>query len=126
MISASVSGRWVPAQARELAARLSAFFDRDVEIVKRLNDAHRRLRCANERLRAGVSGDAIGLIDDGGIDWAIHDGLCAYQSASEERRQLAFEVGELSQQLTGVLCAAGWSAEEARAVNVHELAGAAI
>jgi hypothetical protein len=158
MIAASESGREVPARARGLAGRLSVLFERDVEIVERLNDAHRRLRCANERLWGP---DARGLIDNGvgtapaggsrivglggraglasgpdpqaavlgalqEIHWAIHRGLCAYQSASEERRQLAFEVGELSQQLTDVLCASGWSAEEARAANVHELAGAAI
>jgi hypothetical protein len=31
-------------------------------------------------------------------------------------------VGELSWQLTDVLCAAGWSADEARNADVHELA----
>jgi hypothetical protein len=46
----------------------------------------------------------------------------AYQSASEERRQLAVEVGELSQQLADTLTAAGYSRRQARAANVHELA----
>ena len=59
------SGRAVPALARGLAARLSALFDRDVEIVKRLNDAQRRLCNANERLWSGLSPDAFGLIYDG-------------------------------------------------------------
>ena len=151
------AGRWVPARARELAAGLSALFDRDLEIVCRLNDAQRRLREANERLWSGLAPGAFGLIYDGralaghsriaaligdarkagGADagsavlcalqdahWAIHRGFCAYQSACEERRQLAVDVGELSQQLTEVLCALGWSAEEARNANVRELAGA--
>ncbi|HZV10206.1 MAG TPA: hypothetical protein VFF94_10635, partial [Novosphingobium sp.] len=56
--------------------------------------------------------------------WAIRRAFIDYQSASEERRQLAVDVGELSQQLTEVLCALGWSAEEARNANVRELAGA--
>jgi len=47
-----------------------------------------------------------------------------YQHACEERRQLAFEVGELSRQLTDALCAAGWGADEARNADVHELARA--
>ena len=50
-----------PARARELAARLSVLFERDVEIVGRLNDAQRRLRDANERLWSGLSPDAFGL-----------------------------------------------------------------
>jgi hypothetical protein len=56
--------------------------------------------------------------------WTIHRAFHDYQFACEERRRLAVEVGELSQQLTEVLCAAGWSAADARNANVHELAGA--
>ena len=150
--STMAAGSGVPARARELAARLSALFERDVEIVERLNDAQRRLRDANERLGSGLSPDACGLIYDGGaaggesqiaavgagglgsqpgllvalgqIHWAIHRAFHVYQFACEERRQLAVDVGELAQQLTEVLCAAGWSAKEARTANVHELAGA--
>ena len=60
------------------------------------------------------------------IHWAIHRAFCEYQSACEERRQLAVDVGELSQQLIEVLCAAGCSADDARDADVHELAGAGI
>ena len=128
----------VPARARELAARLSALFERDVEIVGRLNDAQRRLRDANERLWSGLAPDAFGLVYDGAAPAgqsqiavlmrtrAAPAGrmptprcsgrcsrstrrsivrFCEYQSACEERRQLAVDVGELSQQLTEVLCA---------------------
>jgi hypothetical protein len=149
----------VPARARELAARLSALFERDVEIVGRLNDAQSRLRDANERLWLGLAPDAFGLVYDGAapagqsqiaelmsdarsaggpdtdtgvlgalqqIHWVIHRSFCAYQSACEERRQLAVDVGELSQQLTEVLCAAGFSADDARNADVHMLAGARI
>jgi hypothetical protein len=146
-----------PARARELAACLSALFEREVEIVGRLNDAQRRLRDANERLWSGLSPDAFGLLYDGAAPagqsaiaalvsdalssgrresqtavlgalqrahWTIRRAFHDYQSACEERRQLAVEVGELSRQLTEVLCAAGWSAADARNADVHELAGA--
>jgi hypothetical protein len=160
MIAVSVTGGLiVPARARELAARLSVLFERDVEIVGRLNDAQSRLRDANERLWSGLAPDAFGLVYDGsapagqsqiarlmgdacsagGLDsgaavlgalqqvhWAIHRSFCAYRSACEERRQLAVDVGELSQQLTEVLCAVGFSAEDARNADVHKLAGAGI
>ena len=123
-----------PSHARQLAAQLSTLFDRDVEIVKRLNDAQRLLAGANERLWSGLAPDAFGLTDDRATAaaissspiaalirdgrpaanspmlealkqarWQIHRGFCQYQSACEERRQLAFEVGELSQQLTQAL-----------------------
>jgi len=160
MIAASVAGGFtVPARARELAARLSALFERDVEIVGRLNDAQSRLRDANERLWSGLAPDAFGLVYDGSalagqsqiatlirdagnagepdsdtavlgalqrVHWAIHGSFWAYQLACEERRQLAVDVGELSQQLTEVLCAAGFSAQDARNADVHKLAGAGI
>lgn len=54
--------------------------------------------------------------------WQVHSGFCQYQSTCEERRQLAFEVGELSQQLTEALTGAGFSADEARNADVHQLA----
>lgn len=146
-------GRY-PARARELAACLSALFQRDVEIVERLNDAQHCLHDASERLWSGLSPDAFGLIYDGAAAagtsqiaalalsaargsesqpvvlealqqtrWLIRRAFHDYQGACEERRQLAVEVGELSQQLTEVLCAAGWSADDARDADVHELAG---
>jgi hypothetical protein len=54
--------------------------------------------------------------------WAIHRAFCDYQSAYEERRRLAVDVGELSQELTQALTAVGWSVEAARNADVHELA----
>jgi hypothetical protein len=152
---ASRANRGVPAHARQLAARLSVLFGRDTEIVERLNDAQHRLQEANERLWSGLAPDAFGLIYDGAaaaagtsqvaalmrdggpaansqvlaalqnVHWTIHRAFCRYQSACEERRQLAVDVGELSQQLTEALAAAGWGAQEAQQANVHELAQAA-
>ena len=54
--------RVVPARVCALAARLSALFERDVEIVRRLNDAQRRVRDANERLWSGLSPGAFGVV----------------------------------------------------------------
>ena len=148
---AAANDHAVPAHGRQLAAQLSALFQRDVEIVKQLNDAHHRLAQANEQLYSGPAPDAFGLIDDSAapaaigpspiaalirddgpvaynrildalqhVHWQIHRAFCAYQHASEQRRQLA--VGEYSQQLSQALCAAGWSAQQARQANVHQLA----
>jgi|GEM_PF-2566534 len=134
MIAGCSSGRTVPALARELAGRLSALFERDVEVVGRLVDAQRRLQSVNERLGRGLSPDALGLVYDGAapagqvlvalqqVHWTIHGAFHAYQYACEERRQLAVEVGEVAQQLTVVLCAVGWSAADARTVDGHKLA----
>jgi hypothetical protein len=156
MSALSTGDRAMPALARELAARLSVLFERDVEIVERLNDAQRRLREANELLWSGLSPDAFGLIYDDAavaavgssqiaalmdgacdaktavlgalqqIHWSIHRGFCDYKSACEERRQLAVDVGEISAKLIEVLCGAGFSEDDARAANVHELARPAI
>jgi hypothetical protein len=148
----SGNGRVVPAHARELAGRLSALLTQDVAIVERLNDAQRRLMKANERLWSGLAPDAFAssttaptprpsgtsevaaLMRDNGPDsnamlaamqnvhWRVHRAFIDYQGAHEQRRRLAIEVGELSQQLTDALRAAGWSALEAQEANVHELA----
>ncbi|HMC95076.1 MAG TPA: hypothetical protein VKO16_09950 [Polyangia bacterium] len=106
----------VPTPARALAARLAVLFDQDSEIVKRLNDAHHRLAGANDRLYSGPATDPFT------VHHQIHRAFCAYQEASEQRRQLAVDVGELSQPLTDALTAAGYRPEHARKANVHELA----
>lgn len=56
------------------------------------------------------------------IHWTIHRAFVDYQSAAEERRQLAVDVGELAQQLTDTLTTAGWTEHEARNANVNDLA----
>ena len=116
---AGTDHRAVPAHTRQLAGRLSALFDRDVEIVKRLNDAHTRLASANEQLDARSAPDTLSLPD---LHWRIHHAFCAYQDAAEQRRQLAVDVGEIAQQLTDALTQAGWTAQQARRANVHQLA----
>jgi hypothetical protein len=106
----------VPVDARALAARLAVLFETDSEVVKRLNDAHHRLAGANDRLCSGLAADRFG------VHHQIHRAFWAYQQASEQRRQLAVDVGELSQQLTDALTAAGYRPDHARSANVHELA----
>jgi hypothetical protein len=106
----------LPARARALAGRLAGLFEKDQQIVLRLNDAHGRLAAANDRLWADRAVDPLG------VHHAVHSAFCAYQHASEERRQLAACVGELSQQLTDALTAVGHTREQARSANVHELA----
>jgi hypothetical protein len=115
-MSALTDDRAVPVPARELAARLSALFQRDIEIVKQLNNAHDRLAHANAQLYPGRAPDLHH------VHWQIHRAFCDYQHACEQRRQLAVEVGEHSQQLIDTLCAVGWSAQQARQPDVHQLA----
>jgi hypothetical protein len=140
----------VSARARELAARLSEMFLEDQAIAIRQGDAQRRLTAANDGLWSGLAPDALGLIYDGAAaaghseiaklietrpasqttvlgalqqtHWTIHRAFCAYQSACEERRGLAAEVGETIREFLDALLAAGWTEDEARNANVHELA----
>ena len=56
------------------------------------------------------------------VHWQIHRAFIAYQAVAEERRQLAADIGELIHQLVDSLLAAGWTEEQARNTNVHELA----
>jgi hypothetical protein len=151
-LTAGGNGPVVSARARELAARLSTLFDADRRIAMRLSDAQRCLRNANDRLWSGVDRDAFGLIYDAAtpaghsqlaelitsnvaagepgavlgalqdIHSQIHHAFCEYQSAGEEHRQLAVQVGELAAGLTDALCAVGWTEQAARSANVDQLA----
>ena len=109
----------VPDDARALAARLARLFQADQEIVLRLNDAHHRLAAANDRLWTRPAADPVRIHEQ------IRRAFWTYQHASEERRQLAVDVGELSQQLTDTLTAAGYSRQQARSASVHTLAAGA-
>lgn len=106
----------IPAPARALASQLAALFEADQQIVVGLNDAHRRLAAANDRLWTDR------VVDPTRIREQIRRAFCTYQQAAEQRRQLAIDVGELSQRLAEVLTAAGYSRDQARAANVHQLA----
>jgi hypothetical protein len=154
----------VPAAARALATELTALFTHDKELARQLNDAHTRLRDANERLWSGLHPDAHRLLNNQEhaaqrgapvpghshvttliidalrsaaderqlqtmldaelqeIHWAVHHAFVDYQSASEERRQLAVDAGELGHRLVDALIAAGWTDTQARNANVDHLA----
>jgi hypothetical protein len=135
--------------ARTLAAQLERQFGRDAELAKRLACAQERLMRANDRLWWGLHPDGLATVygeDHGAVDvafaenrsevlgardplraaqqlhWSIRKAFIAYQAAAEERRQLAAEVGETIRQFVDQLLAAGWSEQQARDANVHELA----
>ena len=131
----------------QLAARLSDAQHRLLGANDRLGSALQRADALGlvsgeaRRLAAGNSAiaertiDALGAGDGPGdvktamvralqrAHWTIRRSFIDYQSAYEERRQLAVDVGELSQQLIEALCAVGWSEQAARRADVHELAG---
>ena len=68
----------------------------------------------------GPQGAVLHALQD--IHWQVHRAFCAYQSAGEERRQLAVDVGELSARLADALASAGYSPQQARSATVHQLA----
>lgn len=135
--------------ARALAARLERQFGRDAEFATRLASAQDRLTRANERLWWGLHPDGLAAVYGerpaaldvafaenrsevlGAPDplaavqqvhWSITKAFIDYQAAAEERRQLAAEIGELIREFVDELVAAGWTEEQARNANVHELA----
>ena len=135
--------------ARTLAAQLERHFGRDAELARRLACAQERLMRANDRLWWGLHPDGLAAVYGEGrtavdaafaenrsevlgardplaavqqVHWSIRRSFIEYQSAAEERRQLAAEVGETIRQFVDELLAAGWSEEQARDANVHELA----
>jgi len=139
----------IPDAARELAARLARRFARDAELATRLADAQARLMRANERLWWGLHPDGVTAVygeHPAAVDvafaehrsevlgapdplaaiqrahWSIGGAFNAYQAAAEERRQLAAEIGELIREFVDALVAAGWTEQEARNANVHDLA----
>jgi len=57
--------------------------------------------------------------------WAIHRAFSEHQQLSEDRRHLAAEIGELIAAFVAELIAAGWSEEQARTADVHQLAAQA-
>jgi hypothetical protein len=145
--------RPVSDRARRLATELERLFAHDAQLAEQLNDAHRRLRDANDRLWSGLhpdglravygdhpasqaahleatvhgrsqvldTPDLLGAVQD--THWQIHHAHCGYQHIAEERRRLAADIGEVVRASLDELAAAGWSEQEARDANVHELAG---
>ena len=147
MVAAMTREVEVPTAARVIAQRLAGLFTRDQELTRALNDAHQRLLDANDRLTSGLSAEALqGVYGPAGPDLGlsgdpppvlreespvatlqevsrlIRVAHYDYQGVAEQRRQLAFDVGEVASELHAALTAAGFSEEGARAADVHALA----
>ena len=142
----AMTGAVSPA-ARAAAARLAGLFARDQELAVALNEAHARLLDANDRLTSGLSAEALlGVYGPGGPDLglsgerppvlrdefpvraleqvaeAIRVAHNDYQRAGEDRRLLAFDVGDAAAELRRVLVGEGFSELEARRADVAALA----
>ena len=138
----------VPEAARALAAQLEIQFGRDAELANRLADAQRRLARGNDPLWWGLHPDGLAAVYEehpAPVDvafaanrsevldarnppaaiqnahWRLHSAFIDYQTAAEERRQLAADAGELIRQFVDELLAAGWTEPQARNANLHEL-----
>jgi hypothetical protein len=62
----------------------------------------------------------LGALQD--AHWTIHRAFHDYQTLSEQRRQLAADVGELIREFLDVLTQAGCTEHQARNADVHQLA----
>jgi len=143
--------RPVSDRARHLATELERLFAQDTELAEQLNDAHGRLRDANDRLSSGLHPDGLRAVygdhpvseaaqleatvhsrsqvldtTDGlgavqAVHWEIHRAHCDHQQVAKDRRHLAADIGEIVRTFVGELVAASWSEQEARNANVHEL-----
>jgi hypothetical protein len=139
-----------PNRVRQLARELELRFAQDTELAGKLNDAHSRLKRANDRLWRGMHPDGVAVVygerhATGNvafaknrsevlaasdplqaiqqIHWQIHKAHCDYQRVAEDRRRLAADIGEIIRTLLDELMAAGWSETEARDANIGALAG---
>jgi hypothetical protein len=141
--------RPVSHRARQLVERL---FAQDAELAEQLNDAHRELRDANDRLWSGLDPDGLravygdhpaseaahleatvhgrSQVPDSPdvlravqeVRWQIHRAHYDHQQVAEDRRRLGAEIGEVVRAFLDELMAAGWSEQEARSANVDKLA----
>lgn len=137
----------IPVAVRAIAKRMSGLFDRDQELAEALNAAHQRLLDANGRLTSGLSAEALlGVYGPGGADLGLSgerpevlldDSPIAaleqvaqdirvahndYQQVAEQRRQLAFDVGETNAELQSALGVLGVPPGQARAAHIDALA----
>jgi hypothetical protein len=142
----------VSEQARELAARLDRQFGRDADLAARLADAQQRLTRANDQLRRGVHPDGLAtvygehpaVVNAAAVEnrsavlgardplaalqqvhWHVNRAFIDYQTAAEQRRQLAADTGEVIRGFIDALVATGWSEHDARHADVQQIAGSA-
>jgi hypothetical protein len=144
--------RSVSDRARQLASELQRLFARDTDVAHKLNDAHRRLLEANNRLWSGFHPDGLRALDGDhpapeaaqleatlrsrsqvldspdvletvqAVHWQIHQAHYDYERVAEDRRHLAAEIGEINPDLSRRLVAAGWSEQQARSTDIRALA----
>jgi len=75
---------------------------------------------------AGAEIEASVLSELQEVHWTIHRAFCEYQQLAEDRRHLAAEIGELIATFVSELAEAGWTEEQARQADVHQLAVEAV
>lgn len=116
----------IPDRARQLAAELARCFERDIELVERLNDAQRRLQRANDRLWWGIHPDGLATLygeqwpaDTARTDVAFADSRSEVLGAEDPLR----EVQQVHWAIHRAFCDYQAAAEERRqlAVDVGEL-----
>ncbi len=147
-----MTARVVPDRARGLARELASLFTRDRDLAIAQSEALQRLRDANDRLWSGLapegleevygghpefeavsleaafharsqvleSGDPLAGVQE--VHWEIHRAMIDHQTAAEDRRHLASEIGEAIARFIDAPVDAGWTREDAERANVEELA----
>ena len=143
--------RSVSDRARQLASELQRLFAHDTDLAHKLNDAHRRLLDANNRLWSGMHPDGLRALDGDhpapeaaqleatlrsrsqvldspdvldavqAVHNQIHLAQCDYERVAEDRRHLAAEIDEIIRTLLDELVA-GWSEQQTRNTDIHALA----
>lgn len=139
-------GDFVDAHVQEVAATLTALFERDRGLAAALNLAQERLLTTSDLLRVDLAPEALAallgpagpvgalsaLLDEG---WSIARGWAAreavadairsafvdYQSAADKRCLLAADVGEATTRLVEAMAACGFSEAQARNADVWAL-----
>ncbi len=131
--------------AQQLVGELADAFEQDRGLAEQLTAAQHRLQAANDRLWSGLHPDALGLVYDGAtvgpgasaVAEGVGDAVRADGSAAEVEAALlgglqevhwaihrAFSEHQLIAAFVAELVAAGWSEEQARQADVHQLATA--
>lgn len=94
---------------RELADVLAGLLDRDRGLTVELNQAQRRLLCANDRRALGL------------VRADVHQAFAEYAFAADKRCLLAVDIGEATADLIAGMQAAGFSEQQARNADVWAL-----
>jgi len=142
MSASSPGPRVVGVEVRGLAEALAALFAADQRLAMELRAARWRLLDATDVLRVGVSAGALrallGVAGDAdlgspvavqaasltGLETVadgIRGALGEYQSAAEQRRLVAGDIGEATVRLVGAMAVDGFTEVQARGADVWAL-----